>query len=316
MASPEPHPQLALKLAHCPARPSFAYHWPVKPFDRQHPVRGAFGDPRTLSPDQPFGVTGPTASGSYSFHYGVDIVAWRGTAVYPVVNGQVVKIDSHRIAVYSSCGREFDYQHLVANVTVGDQVVAERTVLGWTQRPFDHVHLTEIDDHRHRDQNPLARGHLEPYADHTTPRAIALDLSSDGSPKLTNGGVASEQGELAIEAVDPAAIPVPGRFAGLPQTPALVEWRLRSGEHSSAWHIAADFRQSLPTSSFWTVYAAGTYQNFPVFNHRLSWGIAGRYLFRVVLDPSRLSPGTYELEARVADVRGNSSTTTWPIEIP
>jgi hypothetical protein len=126
--------------------------------------------------------------------------------------------------------------------------------------------------------------------------AIALDVSSDGSPKLTNGGVVSERGELAIEAVDPAAIPVPGPFAGLPQTPALVESRLRRGEHSSAWHVAADFRQSLPTSSFWTVYAAGTYQNFPVFDHRLSWGIAGLYLFRVVLDPSRLSPGTYELE--------------------
>ena len=29
---------------------SFAYHWPIKPFDRQHPIRGAFGDPRTLDP--------------------------------------------------------------------------------------------------------------------------------------------------------------------------------------------------------------------------------------------------------------------------
>ena len=28
-----------------------------------------------------------------------------------------------------------------------------------------------------------------------------------------------------------------------------------------------------------------------------------------------LAPGTYELEARVADIRDNSSTTTWPIEI-
>src|ERR1700730_14677417 len=27
----------------------FAYHWPIKPFDRQHPIRGDFGDPRTVS---------------------------------------------------------------------------------------------------------------------------------------------------------------------------------------------------------------------------------------------------------------------------
>jgi hypothetical protein len=111
-------------------------------------------------------------------------------------------------------------------------------------------------------------------------------------------------------------MPVPSAFAGMPQTPALVEWRLRGGKGWSAWHIAADFRRTLPTAPFWTVYVAGTYQNFPGFNHRSYWGIAGRYLFRVALDPSRLSPGAYELEARVADVRGNSSTTTWPIEIP
>jgi hypothetical protein len=307
-------PQPLLELAPCPARPSFAYHWPVKPFDRQHPIRGAFGDPRTLALDQPFGETGPTASGSYEFHNGVDIVAYHA-AVYPVVSGEVGRIDHHGIAVFSSCGREFIYEHLLGNVVIGQQVVAGHTVLGWTHRPLNHVHFGEIDVDRHRYQNALAPGHLEPYADHTTPRAIALDISNDGSPHLTNGGVVGKQDELAIEALDPPAIPVPGPFAGMPQTPALVEWRLRSGEEWGAWHIASDFRQSLPTSPYWTVYSAGTYQNFPGFDHRLFWGTAGRYLFRVSLDPSTLSPGTYALEARVGDVRGNSSTTTWPIEI-
>ena len=294
-------------------RLSFAYHWPVKPFDRQHPIRGAFGDPRTLAIDQPFGETGRGVSGKFSFHSGVDIVARPGTAVYPVVSGRVVMIVP-KIAVNSSGKRAFEYWHLRGNVKLGQEVIAGRTVLGWTQRPFDHVHVGEIDDHR--DQNPLARGHLEPYADHTTPRAIALDLSSGGSPNLTQGGVVSRRDELAIEAVDPPAMPVPGPFAGLPQAPALVEWRLLSGQQWSTWHIAADFRQTLPTSPFWNVYEAGTYQNFPVFNHRLSWGTAGRYLFQVALEPSQLPPGTYKLEARVSDIGGNSSTTTWPIEIP
>src|SRR3954463_13340516 len=54
---------------------SYAYHWPVKPFDCQHPIRGAFGDPRTMAIDQRFGVTAPGDSGSYAFHTGVDIVA-------------------------------------------------------------------------------------------------------------------------------------------------------------------------------------------------------------------------------------------------
>src|SRR5262249_33751641 len=43
-----------------------AYGWPVRPFDRPHPVRGNMGDPRTV-----YSVKG----GSFSFHNGVDVVA-------------------------------------------------------------------------------------------------------------------------------------------------------------------------------------------------------------------------------------------------
>lgn len=297
------------------ARSSLAYHWPVKPFDRQHPVRGVFGDPRTLAVDQPFGVTRPYDSGAYSFHSGVDIVAAPGTPVYPVVSGRVVKAGGHTIVVDSSGKRTFQYVHLRSNVELGQEVVAEQTVIGWIQRPFNHVHLTEIDNHR--DQNPLARGHLEPYDDYTTPRAIALDFDNGHSPKLTVGGRLSRGDALAIEAVDQPAMPVRGRFAGLPQTPALVEWRLRSGRHWSVWHTAVDFRKTVPSPRhFWDVYAAGTFQNSPVFARRLCQGVAGLYLFRVGLDTSRLRAGTYEIEARVSDIRGNSSRTTWPLVIP
>ncbi len=297
------------------ARSSLAYHWPVKPFNRQHPIRGAFGDPRTLVILQRFGVTRPGDTGGYSFHNGVDIAAAPGTPVYPVVSGRVVKVGDHEIVVHTNDERTFQYIHLRGNVELGQEVVAEHTVIGWIQQPFDHVHLTEID--HWRVQNPLARGHLEPYADHTTPRAIALDFDNGRSPKLTEGGRIGRSDALAIEAIDTPAMLVPGPFAGLPETPALVEWRLRSGRHWSVWHVAADFRRTEPTfRHFWDVYAPGTYQNSPVFDSRLFNGIPGLFLFRVHLDRSRLSPGTYELEARVADIRGNSSTTTWPLEIP
>jgi hypothetical protein len=295
-----------------------AYHWPIKPFDRQHPIRGAFGDPRTLDLNQPFGVTRPNDSGTYSFHRGVDIVGAPGTPVYPVVSGTVVMADhpAEEIEIASSNDRTFDYWHLRQNVKVGQEVVAEQTVLGWIQRPFDHVHLGEIDGRT--EQNPLAPGHLEPYADHMTPHAVALYVDNGRSPKLTDGGRISPGDALAIEAVDQQAMPVPGPFAGLPQAPALVEWRLRSGQHWSVWHVAADFRRTVPplASDFWDVYAAGTYQNSPVFDRRLYEGVPGRYLFRVDLDTSQLAPGRYELEARVADIRGNHSTSTWPLEIP
>ncbi|MDX6480877.1 MAG: hypothetical protein QOG85_1387 [Gaiellaceae bacterium] len=301
-------------LAPGAARRSLVYHWPVKPFDRQHPIRGAFGDPRTFVKRQPFGVTRPYDSGDYSFHSGIDIVALAGAPVYPVVSGRVIKARGHEISIACNGKRVFQYFHLRGNVELGEKVVAEQTVIGWIQHPWNHVHLTEIDHHHER--NPLARGHLEPYADHTTPHAIALDFDNGLWPRLTGGGRLSRSDSLAIAAIDEPAMRVPGSFAGLPQTPALVEWRLHSGHHWSRWHVAADFRKTVPIRrDYWDVYAAGTYQNSPVFERRLYQGIAGMYLFRVNLHASRLPAGTYEIEAKVSDVRGNSSHTTWPLEI-
>ena len=277
-----------------------SYHWPIKPFDRQHPVRGMFGDPRTLARFQPFGLTRPGDSGIYSFHSGIDIAASPGTPVYPVVSGRVVVAGRNRIVVSVGGGRSFGYWHLRRNVRRGQTVVAERTVLGWIRRPFDHVHFDEHVPHRY--ENPLAPGRLEPYADHTTPHAT---------------GILVDARSLAIAAVDEPAMPVPGRFAGLPQVPALVEWRLEAGGTWGAWQVIADFRRTIPVRGyFWAVYADGTYQNAPVFDRRLYQGIAGRYLFLTGLDPSRLAPGDYEVEARVTDIRGNSSTSTWPLAIP
>src|SRR5918998_5601169 len=57
-----------------------AYGWPLKPFDKQHPVRGFFGDPRIEE--------GP--HGGESFHFGIDICAADGTPVYATISGRVV----------------------------------------------------------------------------------------------------------------------------------------------------------------------------------------------------------------------------------
>ena len=52
------------------------YPWPVKPFDRQHPVRAFFNDPRI-------------ADASHAFHFGIDISAPDRTPVYAVKPGKV-----------------------------------------------------------------------------------------------------------------------------------------------------------------------------------------------------------------------------------
>ena len=47
-----------------------AYGWPVKPFHRQHAVRGHFGDPRIGGRISADPMTRPRA-----FHFGVDVAA-------------------------------------------------------------------------------------------------------------------------------------------------------------------------------------------------------------------------------------------------
>ncbi|HEY2938332.1 MAG TPA: hypothetical protein VGJ27_00820, partial [Gaiellaceae bacterium] len=59
-----------LVVALCATTTASAYPWPIRPFDKQHPIRANFGDPRTrfwntLLTD---GLQGP---GMFQFHNGI-----------------------------------------------------------------------------------------------------------------------------------------------------------------------------------------------------------------------------------------------------
>jgi hypothetical protein len=127
-------------------------------------------------------------------------------------------------------------------------------------------------------------------------------------PSLLDGRALGPHDQLAVAAADPQPMAVPGPWLGLPQVPALVEWRLfHAGARRPPWRIAADFRVTEPPPrDFWNVYGPGTYQN--------SQGTSGRYLFRVHLYP-RPRPGVYQIQVHVADVCLNQSTTQWPLWI-
>jgi hypothetical protein len=299
------------------SRRPLAYHWPVKPFDHQHPVRGAFGDPRTVGEDQPFGRTGPRERGAHSFHNGIDIVASPGTGVFPVVSGRVTRATSGQVVVQTNDGRSFQYYHLskAKEVRQGKYVVAFRTVLGWIRVRYGHVHLAEID--QHVIHNPLDPGRLEPYRDRTKP--VATGLYSDRGrplPSPLEGRPVGPGDLLSVAAVDPQAMGVPGPWFGLPQVPALVEWRLFHGQSHTSWKVVADYRHTQPPPwDFWDVYGPGTYQNSPTFADHIFLGTPGLYLFRLDLHPNRLSPGLRKLQVRVADIRGNGSTASWPLQI-
>lgn len=288
------------------------YHWPVKPFETQHPIQAAFGDPRTVYPLQPFGKTGPHREGAHSFHNGVDISAPAGTPVYPVVSGRVLKAEPNEIVVGTTDGRTFQYYHLSLGVRAGRLVQAERTVIGTVKT--NHVHLAEID--WSRVHNPLDSGHLTPYRDWGKPAATGLYIDNGGGPRDLVANHVAAHDTLVVAATDPPAQPLTGDYAGLPQVPALVEWRDYHAGAYTPWKVAVDFRLTEPPpSKFWQIYTAGTYQNIPVFEHRLFSATPGRYLFRLGLNASHLSPGIYRLEVRVTDMRRNSSISRWRLQI-
>lgn len=295
-----------------------SYGWPVKPFDRQHPVRGNFGDPRTISGSEQLGGESPASPGSYRFHNGIDIAEPAGTAVYPVVSGTVFVRSSDELVVVTKDDRRFQYWHLLAQVRDGQHVVARHTVLGRIRPELHHVHLTEIDGFRVH--NPADPGHLEPYQDHTPPQVVALDIeTTDGRP-IAPGDL---YGRVLIGAVaqDTPPLPVPGAWRGLPVTPALVVWTLTSASHKTIipTTVVADFRRSEPPNrDFWRVYAPGSYQNFPVFDRHLFWRQPGHYIFNLTpngLDTTRLPNGTYTITVQASDTCGNLGSLSQPIRI-
>jgi hypothetical protein len=292
-----------------------SYHWPVKPFDRQHPIRGYFGDPRTPTAASSF--YSPASPGTFNFHSGVDIVATTGTPVYPVVSG-VATVNTDNVIVNATDGRVFEYHHIWPRVRSGQYVSAYETVLGKTQPHFGHVHLTEIDNGKLH--NPLDPGHLEPYRDETAPVVDKVDFSDSEGNKVNPLRLRGSVG-ISVDAHDMPALPIVDGWSGLPVTPALVAWELRGSSDKIAIprRTARDFRQSEPANGdFWTFYGIGTHQNKygEHFPERVK--LIGRYV--IDLTPSRLETrsianGAYTLRITVADTCGNSGSLSEQITI-
>jgi hypothetical protein len=277
-----------------------AYGWPVKPFHRQHPVRGFFGDPRI----------GMTPKGMHSgFHFGIDISCPNGTAVYATMDG-TVRLESFRPEVVAIVGRdgrtELEYWHIRPAVRNGVHVTAYRTLVGWTQPPWEHVHFSERHDGVY--VNPLRPGALGPFSDTTRPWVKELRVSEGRvSTRATHGTVA-----LVVEAYDETPIGVPGRWGGKPVTPALLRWRLVTGRGQvvQGWRTAIDHRLSKPDDSAYTSqYAPWTRQN--------KRGRPGRYRFVLAQswDTRPLADGAYLVEVAASDASGNTGVRRFALRI-
>ena len=273
------------------------YGWPLKPFDRQHPVRAFFGDPRIVGHDAEHGT----------FHFGIDISARDGTPVYATLNGTAWIHPLHKDTVTVSVGGGFahEYWHVIPAVRRGQRVVAYRTIIGHVEAPWGHVHFAEVAGGVY--VNPLRPAALAPYRDTTRPTIGSFGFEREGAGigRTVRGLV-----DLVVEAWDDAPLAVPAPWNDKLVAPALVRWRLvgpRSLASLGRWHVAADFRGALPHVPVSAVYARWTRQNHP-------WGRGGRGRYRFVLarrfDTRLLADGRYRVEVAVADTHGNTTRAT------
>ena len=134
-------------------RRSSSYGWPVKPFDRQHPVRAFLDDPRIGK------------NGGKAFHFGIDIAVPDGTPVYAVEAGTVWRNSGESLAVVApGRSRTFGYWHVVP-VVKNNQQVARHQLIAYVAKSWGHVHFAERDGTtyvnplRERRHRPLHRRH-------------------------------------------------------------------------------------------------------------------------------------------------------------
>jgi Peptidase family M23 len=285
------------------------YGWPVKPFDRAHPIRGSFGDPRTVFTGPRSEQTLLAGDGSFSFHQGLDISAPDGSPVYAIAAGTVTRARGGRVTVDCGNGRSFQYWHIEPIARVGQRAVAGRTLLGFVQPKREHVHLTHLE--KRRAVSPLAPGRLTPYRDATSPKVLTVSIDRRA------GGLV----DFTAEAIDMPALPVPGRWHGFPVTPALLTWRIETSDGRIVVHrrVARDVRQVVPKNNlFWRTFARGAHQNWPVFAGCKEKLMSARYLFVLAarpFDTTTLRDGEYVLVVSAEDAAGNRDIRRMPFGV-
>ena len=258
-----------------------SYGWPVKPFNRQHPVRGYLNDPRGAG-----------------FHFGIDISAPDGTPVYAVEAGYVSLISLKDMAVWvRGATRTFSYWHIAPAVRQGQSVRLHQLLGTILKRGSpQHVHLGELLDGVY--VNPLRPGGIGPYVDRTPPTVRSVRFFGARRELAQH----SLRGRIAIiaEVIDTPPMLVPQPWSNLPVTPARLEWSVFQGSRRVIGPLTTlDSRAQLPESLYYSLYAPGTRGNRP--------GHPGRYRYYLERDlsSSRLPRGISRLVIKAFDTRGN-----------
>ncbi len=262
------------------------YGWPVKPFNRQHPVRAYLNDPRNGHGD------------AKSFHFGIDITAPTGTAVYAVAAGKAFVTRGRPAVAVRGASHTFGYWHIKPAVR-NHQLVRLHQLLGYIvdEGSGKHVHFAERDQ-RGRYLNPLRQGGLGPYGDRTPPRVASVEFIRNG--REVDARALTGRVDVVAEIYDATPMRVPAPWSNMPVTPATVGWSLsHGGRHIRAERTIINSDHMLPARLYDAIYAYGTTQNWV--------GAPGHYRFYIArgLEASRLPGGISRLRIDASDTRGN-----------
>ncbi len=181
-------------------------------------------------------------------------------------------------------------------------------LLGHVIKGWGHVHFAESVRGAYR--NPLRKGALTPFADHTVPNIVSVQLLTPAGALANPQHIAGPVDITAnIYDLPPIAPPPPWDVARL--APASVSWDIRDANGALVQsNLAADFDFALPPNDLYAwIYAPGTYQNKP---YR-----PGQYIFWVAhgIDTTVLPNGTYTLEVMASDTRNNVGSATLAITV-
>ena len=268
------------------------YGWPLRPFDRAHPVRGVFNDPRI-------------AGSSRSFHFGIDISAPNGAPVYAVRAGEVHLEGGRSLAVVAG-DTAYGYWHVVPAVA-HRQRVGKHELLGHVEAPWLHLHFAERRAGSYRD--PLRPGALSPWLDATRPHVTKIVLSRNGRALAADSIFGAV--DVIAEAHQMPPLPVPPPWDGLPVTPGRLRWRVRRGNRTvRPWHTPIDLSKGLlPPDRFSWIYAPGRGRTGPA--SRASTGSISPTPGAPACSPT----AHYRLEVEASDLHGNSGRLELPFTL-
>jgi len=310
--------------------------WPVLPLRGQHPIRGAFLDPR---PDPRKGAI---------YHDGIDIAVRDDKPESGAPHGRthrVHAIESGRVTAATPKGTRglvdaghFRYEHVDALVRVGDNV-EPGDVIGWSTDGSWHVHLGEFvfrPDGSRVIVNPLRPGgKVAPYADSDRPaiRAVTFHVPATPTWKRRPGTTVallpqagrkldparlSGKVDVRVQTHDPQSFI--GWFSQLPWLAAPHHpFRVAVSVFSHASGKAVVDREVFRSERMLEMpagqhFAPGTEQNLPANGcMRLHATVRcdGIYWFRLFprpyWDTTKLPNGGYRVRVRVWDAVGNEA---------